>query len=139
MRMPYIPPKPRCWEYQLPGGWQVLAGKTDADNDLLSIQYAHPNDWWFHVHGMPGSHVLLRWREEVEPGRDVLQAAAVIAVWHRKARTAGVVAVLCTRAKHVSKPRGAEPGSVCSKRDTILKVRPGLPAQAAGSGEQAGA
>ncbi len=133
--MPYRPPKPRCWEYELPGGWQVLAGKTDTDNDLLSITYAHPNDWWFHVHGMPGSHVLLRWREDAEPGRETLQAAAAIAAWHSKARTAGVVAVLCTRAKHVSKPRGAEPGSVCSKRDQVFKVRPSLPATSDGKDE----
>jgi predicted ribosome quality control (RQC) complex YloA/Tae2 family protein len=125
--MPYTPPEPRCWTYALPGGWEVLAGKTDADNDLLSISFAHPNDWWFHVRGMPGSHVLLRWREGEEPSRETLQAAAAIAAWHSKARTGGIVAVLCTRAKHISKPRGAEPGSVCSKRDQILKVRPGLP------------
>ena len=125
MRKP--PPEPRCWAYTLPGGWEVLAGKTDADNDLLSIRYAHPNDWWFHVHGMPGSHVLLRWREDATPDRETLRAAAAIAAWHSKARTAGVVAVLCTRAKFISKPRGAEPGAVCSKRDEVLKVRPGLP------------
>jgi predicted ribosome quality control (RQC) complex YloA/Tae2 family protein len=128
--MPYKPPEPRCWSYSLPGGWEVLAGKTDADNDRLSIAFAHPNDWWFHVHGMPGSHVLLRWREGEEPNRQTLEAAAAIAAWHSKARTAGIVAVLCTRAKNVSKPRGAEPGSVCSKRDRILKVRPGLPPEA---------
>jgi predicted ribosome quality control (RQC) complex YloA/Tae2 family protein len=121
------PPKPRCWEYELPGGWQVLAGKTDADNDLLSIRFAHPNDWWFHVHGMPGSHVLLRWRDDAEPARDTLRAAAAIAAWHSKARQAGTVSVLCTRARHVSKPRGAEPGAVRSQRDLLLKVKPGLP------------
>jgi predicted ribosome quality control (RQC) complex YloA/Tae2 family protein len=125
--MPYIPPEPRCWSYTLPGDWQVLAGKTDQDNDLLSIHFAHPNDWWFHVRGQPGSHVLLRWREGEEPGRETVQAAAAIAAWHSKARSGGIVAVLCTRAKHISKPRGAEPGSVCSKRDEVLKVRPGLP------------
>jgi predicted ribosome quality control (RQC) complex YloA/Tae2 family protein len=125
--MPYIPPEPRCWSYTLPGDWQVLAGKTDQDNDLLSIHFAHPNDWWFHVRGQPGSHVLLRWREGEEPGRETIQAAAAIAAWHSKARSGGIVAVLCTRAKHISKPRGAEPGSVCSKRDEVLKVRPGLP------------
>jgi predicted ribosome quality control (RQC) complex YloA/Tae2 family protein len=130
--VPYTPPKPRCWEYELPGGWQVLAGKTDADNDLLSLRFAHPNDWWFHVNGMPGSHVLLRWREGEEPSREILLAAAAIAAWHSKARQAGTVSVLCTRARHVSKPRGAEPGSVCSKRDLVLKVRPGLPQAQAG-------
>ena len=27
--------QPDCWKYLLPGGFEVLAGKTDADNDLF--------------------------------------------------------------------------------------------------------
>ncbi|MEJ2637697.1 MAG: hypothetical protein P8184_20720 [Calditrichia bacterium] len=52
--------KANFYEYELPGGWKVLAGKTDEDNDRLSIKIAGANDWWFHVRGMPGSHVILR-------------------------------------------------------------------------------
>ena len=29
-------------EYLLPGDWIVLAGKTDADNDYLSLKMANP-------------------------------------------------------------------------------------------------
>ena len=54
------PPEPKLWQHELPGGWIVLAGRTDADNDRLSLKVARPNDWWFHVRGMPGSHVVLR-------------------------------------------------------------------------------
>ena len=32
----------KVYEYELPGGWKVLAGKTDEDNDLLSLRLAHP-------------------------------------------------------------------------------------------------
>ena len=52
--------QPDCWEYELPGGFEVLAGKTDADNDLLSLRTSKANDLWFHVRGLPGSHVILR-------------------------------------------------------------------------------
>jgi predicted ribosome quality control (RQC) complex YloA/Tae2 family protein len=38
----------------LPGGWQILVGRTDADNDFLNFQVARPDDGWFHVRGMPG-------------------------------------------------------------------------------------
>jgi predicted ribosome quality control (RQC) complex YloA/Tae2 family protein len=121
----------RWREYELPGGWTVLAGRTEADNDYLSIKLADPRDWWFHAHGCPGSHVLLRWREGEEPGRDTLEAAAAIAAWHSKARKGGVVPVSCTLAANVSKPRGAEPGTVSIRKERTLKVRPGLPAGAA--------
>jgi predicted ribosome quality control (RQC) complex YloA/Tae2 family protein len=38
-----------------------------------------------------------------------------------------VTPVACTRAAHVTKPRGAKPGTVQIRKETILKVRPGLP------------
>jgi predicted ribosome quality control (RQC) complex YloA/Tae2 family protein len=122
-------PKADCYEYDLPGGWRVLAGRTDADNDILSTKLAGPNDYWFHVRGMPGSHVVLRSESGEEPDRATLDTAAAIAAWHSKARTGGVVAVSCTQAKHVSKPRGAKPGTVHIRKEKVLKVRPGLPEQ----------
>jgi predicted ribosome quality control (RQC) complex YloA/Tae2 family protein len=125
------PPPPRVWRYELPGGWTVLAGRTDADNERLSLKEAGPEDWWFHVRGMPGSHVLLLAREGEEPDRAVLAQAAAVAAWHSKARAGGLVAVSCTRAKFVEKPRRAPPGTVAIRRETVLKVRPALPAGAA--------
>ena len=118
---------PRLLEYTLPGGWTVLAGRTDADNDRLSIKLAAANDYWFHVRGMPGSHVVLRRDRDEEPDRATLEAAAAIAAYHSKARNGGIVPVSCTLAKYVSKPRGAKPGTVEIRKEMVLKVRPGLP------------
>lgn len=121
----------KFYTYELPGGWTVLAGRTDADNEQLSIKLADPRDWWFHVRGMPGSHVLLKYSPEQaeEPGSATLKAAAAIAAWHSKARTGGLTAVSCTRACNVSKPRGAPAGTVSIRKERVLKVRPALPGQ----------
>ncbi len=119
--------QPECWKYELPGGFEALAGKTDADNDLLSLRLAAPNDLWFHVRGLPGSHVILRHPDGEKPDNATIKSAAAIAAWHSKARNAGTVPVCYTEAKHVGKPRGAKPGSVTIKREKILKVRPALP------------
>jgi len=118
---------PHLYEYELPGGWKVMAGKEDTDNDYLSLKMARANDWWFHIRGMPGSHVILQSREEQEPGRDTLKQAAAVAAYHSKARSAGVVAVSCTKAQYVSKPRGAKAGTVQIRKEIVLKVRPALP------------
>lgn len=115
----------------MPDGFEVLAGKTDADNDLLSLNVAQANDLWFHVHGMPGSHVILRHPDGVRPEKSTVKIAAGIAAWHSKARNAGTVSVSCTEAKHVGKPRGAKPGTVSIKREKTLKVRPALPKEKA--------
>ncbi len=119
--------EPRVIRYALPGAWIALAGRSDADNDRLSVKVARPGDWWFHVRGMPGSHVVLQGPEGAEPDRATLRAAAAIAAWHSKAREAGVVAVSCTEARHVRKPRGAKPGTVEIRKETVLHVHPALP------------
>ena len=123
----YKKPPLNVWEYTIDGQWTVLAGKTDADNDRLSLKEAQPADWWFHVRGMPGSHVLLKAIPGEEPGKDILKAAAAVAAYHSKARAGGVTPVACTKAVFVTKPRGAKTGTVQIRKETILKVRPGLP------------
>jgi predicted ribosome quality control (RQC) complex YloA/Tae2 family protein len=109
----------------------VLAGKTEAANDRLSLSLARPDDWWFHIRGMPGSHVVLRGSSGSDPDRATRELAAAIAAYHSKARGGGTVAVSCTEARHVSKPPGAKPGTVAIRKETVLKVRPLTEAAAA--------
>lgn len=119
--------QPDCWKYELPGGFEALAGKTDADNDLLSLNVAKANELWFHARSLPGSHVILRHPDGERPDNGTIKLTASIAAWHSKARNAGIVPVSYTEAKHVGKPRGAKPGSVTIKREKVVKVRPALP------------
>jgi len=123
------PQPPDCWHYQLPGGFIALAGKTDADNDRLSLKIANPNDHWFHLSGQPGSHVILQHPEQTPPDRATLRATAAIAAWHSKARHATKATIHYTRAKYVTKPRGAKPGTVQIKNAKTLNVVPALPTE----------
>jgi predicted ribosome quality control (RQC) complex YloA/Tae2 family protein len=120
-------PQLKVHRHLLADGFEAWAGRTDQDNDLLSIKVARPDDWWFHVRGMPGSHVILRAPQGDSPGRDLLKAAAAIAAYHSKARGGGTVAVAGTLARHVTKPRGVKAGTVQIRRERIFKVRPKLP------------
>ena len=104
----------------------MLVGAADADNDYVSMTLAEPDDWWFHADGVPGSHVILRAKPEVEPNRDTLRQAAAVAAYHSKARGAGTARVHYTRARHVSKPRGAKAGTVRVSEGAVLKVYPGI-------------
>jgi predicted ribosome quality control (RQC) complex YloA/Tae2 family protein len=117
----------KAYEYELPGGWKVLAGKTDSDNDSLSLKMAGPRDYWFHVRGMPGSHVILRSRQGEEPNKATLKKAAAIAAYHSKARNGGITAVSYTLAQYVTKPRDSKPGTVQIRKESVIRVRPGLP------------
>jgi predicted ribosome quality control (RQC) complex YloA/Tae2 family protein len=129
MSRPFRPEKaaPSLWRYELPGGWVVLAGKNDQDNDQLSLKIAKANDWWFHVRGLPGSHVVLQVPAGEEPDNNTLKLAAAVAAWHSKKRESNMVAVSCTQARFVTKPRGAKPGTVEIRKEKVLKVRPAIP------------
>lgn len=108
------------------GGFEVLVGKGDIDNDELTFRVGEPRDFWLHVAGLPGSHVVVR-----NPGnldalpRPVLEAAATLAAWHSKARGArGKVEVHVCRVADVSKPRGFAPGEVRLRRWDAVRVYP---------------
>ncbi len=109
---------------QVIDGFEVLVGKGDADNDALTFRVAEPRDFWLHVAGTPGSHVIVRNPEDLpELPRRVLEAAASLAAWHSKARGGrGKVEVHLCRVADVSKPRGFDPGQVLLRRFKAVKV-----------------
>ena len=113
-------------------GFEVLVGKGDAQNDALTFGAAEPHDFWMHVAGPPGSHVVVRNPDRLEAlPRAVLEAAAALAAWHSKARgSRGKVEVHVCRVADVSKPRGFAPGQVLLRRWESVKVyarEPGTP------------
>ncbi|MGE0455598.1 MAG: NFACT RNA binding domain-containing protein [Vicinamibacteria bacterium] len=105
-------------------GFEVLVGKGDADNDRLTFAVAEPRDFWLHVAGVPGSHVIVRNPAELpELPRAAAEAAAQLAAWHSKARGArGKVEVHLCRVADVSKPRGFAPGEVRLRRFESIRV-----------------
>ncbi|HNX77485.1 MAG TPA: NFACT RNA binding domain-containing protein [Candidatus Rifleibacterium sp.] len=119
--------KRNAFIYEPVEGFVIIAGRTSKDNDFISVKVAAPEDYWFHVRGMPGSHVLLRSLNGEEPDKRLQETAAAVAAWHSKGRNGGVTAVSMTKAKFVSKPGGVKDGTVYIKNEKVLKVRPGLP------------
>ena len=108
-------------------GFEILVGKGDVENDELTFGVADPRDWWLHVAGHSGSHVIVRNPDglDVLP-RPVLQRAAELAAWHSKGRVGGKLEVHVCRVADVRKPRGFEPGKVQLRRWTSLRVFPRL-------------
>lgn len=106
------------------GGFEVLVGKGDRDNDHLTFAVAEPLDFWLHVAGFAGSHVVVRNPERLpELPREVLERAAELAAFHSKARGArGKLEVHVCRVADVKKRRGAPAGEVQLKRWDALRV-----------------
>lgn len=93
------------------GGYTVLVGKNNLQNDHLTFKLAAKNDYWFHVKNVPGSHTVLI-LEGREPSNADITEAAIIAAKNSKACGERRVEVDYTRIKNVKKPNGAKPGFV---------------------------
>jgi predicted ribosome quality control (RQC) complex YloA/Tae2 family protein len=114
--------------FHVDGGFEVWAGKNSANNDLLTLRHAKPNDLWFHARGSGGSHVVLRIASAGgEPGKKAKHQAAGIAAYYSKMRKAKHVPVTMTRRKYVRKPKGAPPGTVRLEREELIFAEPVLP------------
>ncbi len=109
-------------ELSTSGGYPVLVGRNNIQNDHLTFKLAAKDDIWFHVKDMPGSHVILVTGGAEPDERDYTEAAE-IAAYYSKA-TAGPVAVDYTRVKNVKKPAGSKPGFVIYKTNYTAYVTP---------------
>jgi predicted ribosome quality control (RQC) complex YloA/Tae2 family protein len=109
-------------------GWEVWIGRSNEGNDHLTHRLARPEDYWLHVHGAAGSHVVLRrGKSKSEPSKRTLEEVAAWAAYYSQARTAGRVPVIVTRKKYVRKPRKGPPGLALCTHEKSLIVRPAEP------------
>ncbi len=114
--------------YDLGNGWEVLVGKSNRGNEVLTLELARPGDIWMHADQAPGSHVVLRHHEKgKEPPRELVLAAASIAAFFSKARGSGKVPVVVTEKRHVRRPRKAPVGTVTVGQHKTVMVSPGDP------------
>ena len=117
--------KPRPIEERTGSGMRLLIGRNNVQNDHLTFRVADKDDIWFHVKGLPGSHVILQ-TEGREPTDADYTEAAIAAARHSKA-TGNAVAVDYTRVRNVKKPAGAKPGYVIYKTNYTAYVDPSSP------------
>ena len=117
--------KLQAMSYTTSGGYGILVGKNNIQNDNLTFKLAAKDDIWFHVKDMPGSHVIMQTGGEEPSERDYTEAAE-IAAYYSKA-TAGPVAVDYTKVRNVKKPAGSKPGFVIYKTNYTAFVSPKNP------------
>ena len=112
----------RPLEFVTSGGYRLLCGRNNLQNEMLTFHIAAKGDLWFHAKGFAGSHVILVCDGEEPPAEDYTEAAA-IAAYYSQAGDA-VTAVDYTRVKNVKKPPGSRPGYVTYKTNSTAYVRP---------------
>ncbi|MCE1187866.1 MAG: NFACT RNA binding domain-containing protein [Ignavibacteria bacterium] len=107
----------------------ILVGKDAHNNDVLTMKTAKPNDLWFHARGCSGSHVIIRVNKGMDKiPKNIVQAAASLAAFYSKAKTSKMAPVAYTEKKFVTKRKGMDPGQVLLMRESVIMVKPEIPA-----------
>lgn len=121
----YTPPKKLAstpHKLRTSGGYELLVGRNNMQNDRLTFKIAGKGDLWFHTKDIPGSHVILLCDGDEPSARDYTEAASVAAKYSKA--TGDLVAVDYTRVKNIKKPQGSKPGFVIYKTNYTAFVRP---------------
>ncbi len=115
--------------FMLESGAIVYVGKNARSNDQLTFGFARPHDYFFHVRGYEGSHVILRMKvpKTQKPPKQIMATAASIAAYYSKAKTQKNVPVSYTQRKYVKKDRKGKPGAAILMREQVMFVDPWLP------------
>lgn len=116
-------PESRPSRFVSSDGLEILVGRNNKQNDLVTLKLARPDDWWFHTQIIPGSHVVVRGVTGELPER-TRDEAAMLAAWFSQARASSKVPVVFTRRRFVKKPSGAKPGMVIYEQEKTLFVTP---------------
>ena len=115
------PNRPR--EFRTSGGFRVLVGRNNRQNDQLTLKSADHRDLWLHTQKIHGSHVILCTGGQQPPMEDIVEAAK-IAAYYSQARESGNVPVDYTPVKNVKKPAGGRPGMVVYPTYQTVNVTP---------------
>ena len=113
------------YHYISSDGYDIYVGKNNFQNDELSFKFASGNDWWFHAKGQPGSHVIVKSKNEELPDR-TFEEAGKLAAYYSKGRQAPKVEIDYTQKKNLRKPTGGKPGFVVYYTNYSLLIEPDI-------------
>jgi len=115
---------PKYETYQDETGTLIFLGKNNIQNDYLTHTVASRNEYWFHVQGGPGSHVVVK--SEAIPPENTLRAAANLAAYYSKFRNSSSVPVDYTQIKNLKKIPGQKGSKVIITGHRTIFIDPSL-------------
>lgn len=105
-------------------GYEIYVGKSNLQNDELTLRFADSMDIWLHTKEIPGSHVIIRTNGTGIASDTALEEASNLAAFYSKAKNSSMVPVDYTQRKNVKKPNGAKPGMVIYLTNRTIYVTP---------------
>ncbi|HBB28489.1 MAG TPA: fibronectin/fibrinogen-binding protein [Clostridiales bacterium] len=92
-------------------GHEILVGKNNIQNDLITFKHAKKDDYWFHAKGIPGSHVVIKTNGDELEDIEYMEAAK-LAAFYSKGKKNSLVEVDYTKRQNIRKPANAKLGFV---------------------------
>lgn len=112
----------RPWtEWTGPRGETVLVGKNADSNRRLTFNVAKGDDFWLHVRGTPGAHVIVKLPRGKTPDLALLLSAAQLALAASGIVNGAAADVQYTRVRNVRAIPG-KPGLVTVHEERVLHV-----------------
>jgi predicted ribosome quality control (RQC) complex YloA/Tae2 family protein len=108
-------------------GFDIYVGKSNSQNDYLTLKFANSSDLWFHTKNIHGSHTVIKLGLDKDVPKSTVTEAAQIAAYYSKGRNSSQVPVDFTQIKNVKKPNGAKPGMVIYDNYNTIYVTPKEP------------
>ena len=116
--------KSKPLHYVSSDGYDIFVGKSNLQNDELTLRMAEPTDIWMHTKDIPGSHVIIRTGGKSELPEATMEEAANLAAFYSKAKNSSMVPVDYTQRKNIKKPNGAKPGMVIYLTNRTIYITP---------------
>lgn len=104
------------------GGYPILVGRNDKENDLLLRSHVKGNDLWFHTRDVPGGFVFIKTGKKDNIPEETMKDAAQLALWFSKAKRHGRADLYCTRVKHLRRTKDGPVGKVLPFHEKNISV-----------------
>jgi len=111
------------FRFKSTSGMLILVGRSNIQNDKLTLKTAARSDIWFHAQKIHGAHVIVCCAGS-SPDDQTITEAAAIAGFYSAARADGKVPVDYTLVKNVKKPPGGRPGAVIYNDYKTILAKP---------------
>ena len=107
---------------------QILVGVNAKGNRYVTFRLAHAQDLWFHVHEIPGAHVILKEIEQSDTSETetAIKVAASLAAYYSRAKKTLKVQIDYTEKKNVRHISGSGIAHVTYSNPETILISPDL-------------
>lgn len=92
-------------------GIKIMVGENAKENDVMTMN-AYPKEWWMHISGCPGAHVVICHECDTVPKETKRDAAALAVHYSKQKPKAKMIPVDMARVDQIAKYEKSHHGEV---------------------------